>query len=124
MELKQQQISIARLCKWHDIGVLRKGELLGGIPPQAMLPGRVTVPVYPEDLNAMHEAEKLLTTDRLILNYRQHLIQIITGKAPIKGVRVWLDLRESHKLNTATAAQRAEAFLRTFDRWVPQSDQT
>jgi hypothetical protein len=59
-------------------------------------------PDYLGDLNAMHEAEKVLIwrTDLAALDYDEEL-RIVTD-----GWR-W----------NATAAQRAEAFLRTIGKW-------
>ena len=56
-------------------------------------------PCYTTDLNAMHEAEKTDDVGRS-LNYYAHLLSV-AGRHSI----------------TATARQRAEAFLRTLSRW-------
>jgi hypothetical protein len=55
---------------------------------------------YCADLNAMHEAESILTEDQLWVMARQ--IE-----------RNW----EDQWYFRATARQRAEAFLRTLDKW-------
>lgn len=65
-----------------------------------------SVPNYTEDLNAMHEAEKVLIRPNLYAQggwgmYLRHL-SIVTD--------------EQHPID-ATAAQRAEAFLRTIGKW-------
>lgn len=63
------------------------------------------LPNYLSDLNAMHEAEKVLT------DWIQYEIEL---------TRIW-HLNESGRLKNflihANAAQRAEAFLRTLNLW-------
>jgi hypothetical protein len=59
-----------------------------------------SAPNYCNDLNAMHEAEATLTEDQLWIMARQ--IE-----------RNW----EDQWYFRATARQRAEAFLRTLDKW-------
>lgn len=57
---------------------------------------------YCNDLNAMHEAEKVLNTDRLFEKYYLALYDTTQStRWPI----------------CATARQRAEAFLRTIGKW-------
>jgi len=61
-----------------------------------------SVPDYCNDLNAMHEAEKTL----------QHYGVFVDKLAEIMG-----QPRQGIMLVNATAAQRAEAFLRTIGKW-------
>jgi len=58
-------------------------------------------PNFPEDLNAMHEAESVIGTS---VTWSEGYIQILQYKGAMKGIR-------------ATALQRAEAFLRTLELW-------
>lgn len=58
-------------------------------------------PDYCSDLNAMHEAEKVLTDEQRDLYYLRHLGAWIN---PVVSIY-------------ATARQRAEAFLRTIGKW-------
>lgn len=67
------------------------------------------IPDYIHDLNAIHEAEKVLTDNQLV-NYYRHL-RDICGEWVIDAVR-------------ATAAQRAEAFLRTLNLWQDETNET
>lgn len=60
------------------------------------------LPDYPEDLNAMHEAEKLFDPHQKSI-YWEHLMQVHQYIQPWAGC--------------ATARQRAEAFLRTLNLW-------
>lgn len=64
------------------------------------------IPDYPNDLNAMHEAEKVLN------NAGEYQKQLDT---------VWRNSEHPASLNAwiwhCTARQRAEAFLRTLGKW-------
>jgi hypothetical protein len=62
------------------------------------------VPDYLNDLNAMQEAENVLTNEQWWL-FVEFLTEIRGG-----GVAICI---------SATAAQRAEAFLRTLNLWKP-----
>ena len=66
-------------------------------------------PNYLNDLNAMHEAEKVLTLGQRVI-YADNLCIIWTGRDD-RAVPIWFWITE------ATAAQRAEAFLRTIGKW-------
>lgn len=61
---------------------------------------------YCADLNAMHEAEKVLKSFQHLVNY--HALLGYCGGTTL--VRL-------HECITATARQRAEAFLRTLGKW-------
>ncbi len=67
---------------------------------------------YLNDLNAMHEAEKVRFSDNedeLTLNEWAYNLYVVTrGNAEDKDVA----------LARATAAQRTEAFLRTLNLWT------
>jgi hypothetical protein len=58
-------------------------------------------PCYSSDLDAMHEAEKILTCEQVEI-YCKFLIP--------KNYFIWFGIN-------ATARQRAEAFLRTLEKW-------
>lgn len=63
---------------------------------------RIQVPAYVNDLNAMHEAEKVLTEDSA------------------EKFRAWLLKLNGYnhdRVVSCTAAQRAEAFLKTIGKW-------
>ena len=68
------------------------------------------LPDYLNDLNAMHEAEKVLT-DEQDLEYSEVLEQVVGARFNSNNGE---DMR---RLRSATAAQRAEAFLRTVGKW-------
>jgi hypothetical protein len=71
------------------------------------------VPDYLNDLDAIHEAEKILTDDQC----QRHVdnLELVTGATlSTNGVRYGMNY---FCLYHATAAQRAEAFLRTLGLW-------
>lgn len=63
-------------------------------------------PNFATDLNAMHEAEKALKTWDHYTNYHAWLGYCGGNK-----------IVQLHECITATARQRAEAFLRTLGKW-------
>jgi hypothetical protein len=67
------------------------------------------VPDYLNDLNAMHEAEKILTHDQAN-SFTEFLWSQYPGHVLFDSY-IW----------HATAAQRAEAFLRTIGKWKEAS---
>ena len=94
MKPHRQRIAIAKACgfKWSEYSD-ELGQLVAEFTPD-----------YLNDLNAMHEAEKVLRDDR---------------EAAFRG---WLWLAHGQPemrcaIVHATAAQRAEAFLRTIGKW-------
>ena len=109
MTPEKQRIAIAEACGWKEITGLHWIPL--GIPPTRRH-GAEYIPDYLNDLNAIHEAEKVLTDEQawkqiqIIVSYKQH-----AGGFPV------LSRSESVRLHSATAAQRAESFLRTIGKW-------
>ncbi len=61
------------------------------------------LPDYLCDLNAMHEAEKIFESDEIMLRRYTDALSVVVGRNP-----------KRMGLFRATAAQRAEAFLRTL----------
>lgn len=128
MTPEQQRIAIAKACGWiilhynyeqqnykYEPGILINGPV--GVPPNKTSHCGVQpaggysnagtpwyVPDYLNDLNAMHEAEiSCIIPNGLWDDYVGHLKAIM-----YQGERFW---------GQATAAQRAEAFLRTIGLW-------
>lgn len=112
MTPEKQRLAIASVCGWHE-----KPEPHGSFNASAWWQNEhrypsyeMPVPNYPEDLNAMHEAEKVLSTNpeytqqHAFNNYAYLLIEVC--KHQCSAVH-------------ATAAQRAEAFLKTLHLWEP-----
>lgn len=69
------------------------------------------LPDYLNDLNAMHEAEKILD-ERQSVWYLQKLTQVRFKDGVGGMIACMID-----KTTFATARQRAEAFLRTIGKW-------
>lgn len=89
-----QRIAIAEACGLGDYGTRMSGWHENEI---------AALPDYLGDLNAMHEAEATLRFDD-----RHRYIDLL-GET----------YHDSWEFCTATATQRAEAFLRTLDLWTP-----
>ena len=110
MSPEKQRIAIAEVCGiqdpiWVADGLLRN-KFSGWVGPDDNTGRQVNVPDYLNDLNAMHEAEKVLTPDQqaryAMTLHEMHGIPLAT---------FW------HRVICSTAAQRAEAFLRTVRKW-------
>jgi len=74
------------------------------------------IPNYLHDLNAMHEAEKVLT-DAQYTQYENLMWDIIATQSKWQKVGGIMLPAERFRDSSATAAQRAEAFLRTIGKW-------
>ncbi len=94
MKPELQRIRIAEACGFDKSHWL---ELGGGI----VLGTSACLPDYPNDLNAMHEAE------------------VVIIKLGYTAIRTYEDLLQKQIANIifATAAQRAEAFLKALNLW-------
>jgi len=100
MTPEAQRIAIAEACGWRCTASFKEA-FACWVKPDGMDHQTEWLPDYLEDLNAMHEAEG-------ILNEKQ---------AHVMNDTLW-DLMLGRKyLWHATAAQRAEAFLRTLGKW-------
>ena len=101
MNKEQQRIAIAEACGLTDEEwICAKGEWCFSS----------CVPDYIDDLNAMHEAEKVLSHEQL----ESYIFEMHEN------------IRHNHierYVVTATAAQRAEAFLRTIGKWTTNSNE-
>ena len=83
------------------------------IPPggKSLIPKRA-IPYYPNDLNAMHKVEGAMLFSKRRA-YKKQLQRVMTPKeAPDNGAMV-----SACETCFATAAQRAEAYLRTINKW-------
>jgi hypothetical protein len=102
MTNEQINIAIAEACGWKE-------EEFGPSWYQSY----TKMPDYCNDLNAMHEAEKVLN-ERQRQTYAWQIIRLARKQAGIEDY-------ESHYpvpfVLFATAEQRAEAFLRTLNLW-------
>jgi hypothetical protein len=97
MTNEQINIAIAKACGWGNDDIERG---------YTLCQFSEIVPDYCNDLNAMHEAEKIFD-NALYCRYIDELCtQAIKGK---------------NSMYLATAAQRAEAFLKTIGKWEEQN---
>lgn len=109
MTPQAQRIAIAGACGWRRCRKNKYGDLIGS-PNGEALDYWAPIPDYEEDLNAMHEAERVMwgelgtsDYDPVIRREYYRTLDAITG--------------DQWETITATAAQRAEAFLKTKGLW-------
>lgn len=106
MKDKDINIAIAEACGWtHHSNRASKHAFEWESPNSTYMSAP---PSYTYDLNAMHKAEKVLTFDQSLL-YADYLTETTEG--------LWADHKRRLDCARATAAQRAEAFLRTINKW-------
>jgi len=117
MTPEQQRIAIAEACGWKfqhpspnngspEWSEMKCNAILCWVRPGGGSWQLEELPDYLNDLNAMHEAEKLLKSEQHF-TFQVELARVInTTTYPL-----------NFALLHATAAQRAEAFLRTLNLW-------
>jgi hypothetical protein len=121
MTPEQQRIAIAEACGW------KRNEYPHAIAKDMWWHKDLSdekytqtddLPDYLNDLNAMHEAEKILNARQQVC-YFEHLAGSIMNDA-YEGVGYWMQAELSSEQLTwrATAAQRAKAFLKTIGKWI------
>ena len=116
MNPEAQRIAIAEACGWKYVEGLdvpslsysgaRKCGDCWVCPKRGAGYGEYEPPNYLTNLNAMREAEDTLTTDQLVQQ-----AEWIGACSSEMHVKAWVILLR------ATAAQRAEAFLRVIGKW-------
>jgi len=94
MTKEQQRIAIAESCGWKTD---KRG--FGWLSPRGYY---APEPDYLNDLNAMHDAEKVLVSLQWVSYLRR--LQTLCDESVTWPIH-------------ATASQRAEAFLRTIGKW-------
>lgn len=116
MTNEQINMAIAKAVGWKDndhpdcIAKKRTKGLMAEIwilRPDGELVFGNDIPNYCNDLNAMHEAESVLTDDQYVF-FSGLLYDLECNRQEQSKKWKWL---------SATARQRAEAFLRTIGRW-------
>ena len=105
MNNEKQRIAIAEACGWRCTAAFKEA-FACWVKPNGMDHQTEWLPDYLNDLNAMHGAEKVLDPDDYA-QYEQNLRK--TYPVFMGG---------GFHLLHATAAQRAEAFLRTIGKWA------
>jgi hypothetical protein len=120
MTPEEQRIAIAEACGWtfipsHDV---QTNDTPRTVPERWELGDQEAVafdvtmlPDYLNDLNAMHEAEKILTYEQ-----RETFVAELANTAQMKRTKATIN-SDYFIVTHATAAQRAEAFLRVLDLW-------
>ena len=106
-----QRIAIAEACGWHGID---GKSALGPMGMYGPLRGFALIPDYLNDLNAMHEAESTITDES---KRDAYCLQLATSCNSLSDWNFDSMKVEAWKTIRATAAQRAEALLRTIGRW-------
>jgi len=104
MKQDEQRIAIAEWAGWENI---QPGPDPIGVPPGPIRNNYRELPEYTIDLNAMAEAEARLTTGQLD-RYADIACDMVADGDPDPNIT---------GLITLTAAQRAEALLRTLNLW-------
>ena len=115
MSPEKQRIAIATACGWkcagHPDQLAATGDFQFAyqfvINPNGEIVTHYSIPDYLTDLNAMHEAEKVLTGG-MRSKYDAELTLICS--------------RDYNFIWESTAPQRAEAFLRTLGLWEEEQD--
>lgn len=98
MKPEEQRIAIAEACGW----TWTPG-LFGWFDWPKHPKGFARVPNYLNDLNAIREAEKIMTAKQRC-DYTWHLSNSVGAES-------------LNEIISATAAQRSEAFLKTIGKW-------
>ena len=108
MTPEKQHIAIAQVFGWTETEPWLNGERCFEREESTCGWKLSDIPNYLNDLNAMHEAEKVLTVGQRV-TYASQLCLIWTGHTD-RAVPIWFWIE-------VTARQRAEAFLRTLKLW-------
>jgi hypothetical protein len=122
MSPEAQRIAIAEVCGYRH-GESKPFWMATPVGQPFVACSVDKLPDYLNDLNAMHEAEKFIPQrDRCL--YPGNLIKSTGPDGIIDLVDDYGEWSTSEStsffaLIHATAAQRAEAFLRTLGKWVP-----
>jgi hypothetical protein len=125
MKTEEQRIAIAEACGWKDVAPRRWSGYTDTYDPLCTPADSIGspakywgyVPDYLNDLNAMHEAEKVLDDrNRQCVRYAEELERVLA-----RAHEKCLDPSRFGMIH-ATADQRAEAFLRTIGRWQDDAE--
>jgi hypothetical protein len=112
MKAEEQLVAIAEFCGWKTVctigGIFAFQNPNGGLHP--------SLPDYLNDLNAMRDAAEFLFASRPRYYERSYVsaLQEVLGHDSDSGM---MDNRSACALLHATAAQRAEALLKTIGKW-------
>jgi hypothetical protein len=111
MTPEQQRIAIAEACGWTNVAplIVKNVKHEGDDITVGIRSDDGWIPDYLNDLNAMHEAEKVLSEKQWV-EYEEEIRTVVLGG--IRLVSQWTKA-DIH----ATAAQKSKAFLRTLGLW-------
>jgi hypothetical protein len=120
MTPEEQRVAIAEACGWTATvdddqfwrATRADGSMTSDLWCSMSSVWNVGIPDYLNDLNAMHDAEKVLGI--LERGTYQNILGLACGGIREDDGGHFVSHRESIH---ATAAQRAEAFLRTIGKW-------
>jgi hypothetical protein len=110
MTPEAQRIAIAEACGWREERNIN-GAYYWRNETEIYGPEVMPVPDYLNDLNAMHEAEEKLHASFQQSEMFVHRIEQVVYKTKSSGIGI------KFATINATAAQRAEALLRTIGKW-------
>ena len=111
MSPETQRIAIAEACGFINVRMWSESCIASmGINAKGKYWGSLGVPDYLNDLNAMHEAEKALNVSDEQITHWQNTLELVCD-------------RDNTITLMATAAQRAEAFLKTIDKWKEKENE-
>ena len=115
MNPEQQLIAIAEACRWKEFESWLDGRRCFERADSNAELDFDSIPDFLTDLNAMHEAEKALWDIGKAMEFTNQLVGIVCSA---RGFRWDKGTHDDHLmcLSHATAAQRAEAFLRTIGK--------
>jgi hypothetical protein len=104
--------NIHRRQRWRNPGG-QEGELIGNPPPDCATAVLLPIPDFLDDLNAMHDAECVLNQQqqRDYIGRLHYESENKNRRHPMDHLGVDFDVAHT------TAVERAEALLRTLDRW-------
>ena len=108
MTAEAQRIAIAEACGYTQEEPWLNGRDCWSHKDHPPHMGFDAITDYLNDLNAIHEAVKSLPQN-LMPRYFACLCNVVSGSLSLYGYS---------KATEATAAQRAEAFLKTLDKWT------
>jgi hypothetical protein len=138
MKPEQQRIAIAEACGWSLKPLIWRSEIIRYrlIKPDGEVflfkhwddgadecrswetaCARDAIPDYLNDLNAMNEAEKTLTDKQYDLSDSLAAYEDTSFSGWLFRIMVRRAENPDYRLYSASAAKRAEAFLRTIGKW-------
>lgn len=110
MTQEQINIAIAKACGWIEEEPWLNGRSCFSYKDNSISYGIEDIPDYYNDLNAMHEAEKIIPIESRFI-YTSEIVVACTGG------RLFMGEDNRIPIAFATASQKAEAFLRTLNLW-------